>query len=185
MFRHVHWRSLMSALADFPHPEFRTPGSRAPGVAGEGRRHSRRHGISGVSVPTRSATDARSAAALLRQARHGLAAAEWEAVSGEKFSQAYLAALRGAAAVLVLHGRPHRGRARPTSAWVLLGKVAPEMSEWAGFFAAHSATSAAVQAGINRSVTPRSADDLARQTAQFLSIVARTVDERQCGRRSR
>lgn len=171
----------MSALADFPIPESPAPDPAAPGASGSGPGPG--HGMSRVS-PVRG-PHARSAAALLRQAWQSLAKAEWEPDAGEKFSQAYLAALRGAAAMLALRGRPHRGRARPTSAWVLLGKVAPELSEWAGFFAAHSATSAAVQAGISRSVSRRCTDDLARQTAQFLSIVERAVaDERRRGRRS-
>lgn len=173
----------MSALADFPIPEFRTPGSPVHGAGGDGRARSRRHGVSGVS-PSGRGPHSRSAAALLRQAKMSLAKANWEPDAAEKFSQAYLAGLRGAAAMLALRGRPHRGRARPTSAWVLLGKVAPELSEWAGFYAAHSATSAAVQAGIGRQVTQRCADDLARQTDQFLAIVERAVEEEPSGRRS-
>jgi hypothetical protein len=176
----------MSALADFPIPEFRTPGSSNSGQ-GEGRSRGRKHGVSGVSgasASTRGNPHSRSAAALLKQAKMSLVKAEWEPDAGEKFSQAYLAGLRGAAAMLALRGRPHRGRARPTSAWVLLGKVAPELSEWALFFAAHSATSAAVQAGIGRQVTQRCADDLARQTGQFLAVVERAVQDDRLGRRS-
>lgn len=119
----------------------------------------------------------RSAGTLLDHARTGLAQADWELDPGEKFSQAYLAALRAGAAMLALRGRPHRGRARPTSVWVLLTKVAPELSEWAEFFAAGSSTCAAVQAGISRTVSQRSADDLARQAAQFLAIVERAMRE--------
>lgn len=147
----------MSAVADVPVPD------RA--------RHAHRR------VPGPVPGTARSADALLRHARIALSEAEWQPDAAEKFSRAYLAGLRGAAAMLALRGRPHRGRARPTSAWVLLAKVAPELSEWATFFAAHSATSAAVQAGIGRAVSQRSADDLARQTAQFLAIVRRALDE--------
>ncbi|MGH3621814.1 MAG: SAV_6107 family HEPN domain-containing protein [Sciscionella sp.] len=114
---------------------------------------------------------------LLQQARTALAEADWELDPGEKFSHAYLAALRAGAAMLALRGRPHRGRARPTSVWVLLTSVAPELSEWAKFFAAGSSTRAAVQAGITRQVSQCCADDLARQAAQFLAIVERAMRE--------
>ncbi len=81
-----------------------------------------------------------SALALLQQARDSLAEAERTPEPPERFAVAYLAALRAAAAVLALRGRPHRGRSRPTSAWVLLAAIAPEMREWAAFFAAEDIT---------------------------------------------
>ncbi|MGH3435317.1 MAG: SAV_6107 family HEPN domain-containing protein [Sciscionella sp.] len=112
-----------------------------------------------------------SVTALLDQARNGLAEAEWEFDAAERFAKGYLAALRTAAAMLALGGRPHRGRSRPTSAWLLLAKVAPELAEWAAFFASISGTAAAVRAGITGKVTARDADDLTRQTGLFLSLV--------------
>ncbi|MDT7789657.1 MAG: hypothetical protein QOF58_8076, partial [Pseudonocardiales bacterium] len=93
-----------------------------------------------------------SALALLQQARDSLAESERTPEPPERFATAYLAALRAAAAVLALRGRPHRGRSRPTSAWVLLAAIAPEMREWATFFASWSSTRAAVLAGITRHV---------------------------------
>lgn len=114
-------------------------------------------------------------AALLRQAECGIAAAEAETEPAERFAQAYLSALRAAAAMLAHRGRPHRGRARPTSAWTLLSSVAPELREWAAFFAACSSTRAAVQAGRVRLVSARSADDLVRQAGQFIGLIARVV----------
>lgn len=112
-----------------------------------------------------------SALALLRQARDSLAEAQRTPEPPERFATAYLAALRAAAAVLALRGRPHRGRSRPASAWVLLAALAPEMREWAAFFASWSSTRAAVLAGITRHVTARTADDLVRQTDQFVALV--------------
>nr|WP_318531880.1 SAV_6107 family HEPN domain-containing protein [Amycolatopsis eburnea] len=116
-----------------------------------------------------------AAAALLAQARRGLAEAERETVVSERFIGAYLAALRGAAAVLEARGRPHRGRARPASSWVLLDSVAPELREWSAFFAGNSATRAAAQAGITGKVTGESAAQLVRAAGLFLELVRRLV----------
>jgi hypothetical protein len=115
------------------------------------------------------------ALALLSQAEQGLAEAEPHPEPAERFALAYLAALRAAAALLAMRGRPHRGTSRPTSVWTLLVSVAPELHEWAAFFASWSTTRAKVQAGITRVVTPRSADDLVRQAGQFLDLVTRAV----------
>jgi hypothetical protein len=112
-----------------------------------------------------------SALRLLSEAERGLAEAEHEPNPAHRFAMAYLCALRAAAAMLALRGRPHRGRSRPTSVWTLLASVAPELREWAAFFAAGSATRASVQAGITRVVSPRAADDLVRQTEQFIGLV--------------
>ncbi|MET0135745.1 MAG: SAV_6107 family HEPN domain-containing protein [Kibdelosporangium sp.] len=116
-----------------------------------------------------------SPAALLRQAECGLLAAQEETDPAERFAQAYLSALRAAAAMLAHRGRPHRGRSRPASAWTLLSSVAPELREWAACFAACSSTRAAVQAGRTRLVSARSADDLVRRAGQFIGLVARVV----------
>ncbi|MBV9846048.1 MAG: hypothetical protein JOZ47_13380 [Kutzneria sp.] len=132
-----------------------------------------------LAVPSRrrmpSPASSPSALALLAQARQGLRAAEAEPDAAERFVQAHLSALRGAAAVLAQRGRPHRTRTRPTSAWVLLSAIAPEFAEWAAFFQACSATRTAIEAGITRFVTPRAADDLVRQAGQFLVLVDRVV----------
>lgn len=116
-----------------------------------------------------------SARTLLAQARQGLLVAERESDAAERFVRAHLSALRGAAAVLALRGRPHRTRTRPTSAWVLLASIAPEFGEWAAYFQSCSTTRTAVEAGITRFVTPRAADDLVRQAGQFLDLVDRAM----------
>ena len=122
-----------------------------------------------------SAASRHSAAGLLRQAHAAVAEAQGEPAPAQRYALAYLAALRAAAAMLALRGRPHRGRAQPASAWALLARLAPELREWAEFFAAGSATRAAVQAGISRSVSQRAADDLVRQAAQFAGLVGDAV----------
>jgi hypothetical protein len=121
-----------------------------------------------VSVPEPALT-------LLAQAERALTDATVDAEPARRFAQAYLAALRAGAALLAQRGRPHRGRSRPMSVWTLLASVAPELREWAAFFASCSATRASVQAGITRAVTARSADDLVRQSGQFLDLVTRAI----------
>ena len=158
----------MSASIDFPTPRPRVPHQARhgrPARSGEGN-------VVPLPLPPASAVE------LLKLARSGLAEARVEPRPGERFALAHLAALRGAAAVLALRGRPHRGRAKPTSVWTLLASVAPELREWAAFFASCSATRAAVQAGITRLVTPRAADDLVRQSEQFLDLVDRAMYDR-------
>lgn len=115
------------------------------------------------------------ARSLLAQARRMLADAEWSNEPVDRFTGAYAAALRAAAAVLAARGRPHRGRSRPTSVWVLLESSHPELAEWAGFFAAHSGLHAAAQAGISGRVSVRAADDLVRQAGQFIELAGRAV----------
>jgi hypothetical protein len=115
-----------------------------------------------------------STSALLDEARQGLLDAEYATHPAERYVQAHLAALRAAAAVLAARTRPRR-RAQPTSAWTLLTTVAPELAEWAAFFAATSATRAAAQAGVHHLVTDREADDMVRQAAQFLILAQRSV----------
>jgi hypothetical protein len=116
-----------------------------------------------------------AAAGLLAQARRGLSEAERETDPAERFIGAYLAALRGAAAVLAAHGRPHRGRSRPASTWVLLDADAPELREWSAFFASNSATRADAQAGITGRVTAEAAAELVRAAKPFLELVRRLV----------
>lgn len=127
---------------------------------------------------TRAVASARprhgSGFALLEQARQGLIDAECAPDPADRYVGAHLAALRAAAAVLAARARP-RVRSRPTSAWTLLAGVAPELAEWASFFAAGSATRIATQAGITRLVTTRDADDLVRQVGQFLVLVEQTI----------
>lgn len=71
-----------------------------------------------------------SALGLLDQSRRGLQEAAGLTVPAERYATAHLAALRAAAAVLAARTRPvdtRLRRRRPTSAWVLLTEVAPEL----------------------------------------------------------
>lgn len=113
---------------------------------------------------------------LLASARAALADATAATVPAERYAAAHLAALRGAAAVLAARTHPViAGGRRPTSAWRLLAEVAPELAEWAGYFASGAGKRAAAQAGLRSAVTNRDADDLLRDTGTFLSLVETTV----------
>ena len=109
---------------------------------------------------------------LLGTARHDLETAMTTTVATERYAAAHLAALRTAAAVLAVRTRPDSTtRGRPRTVWSVLPQVAPELTEWAGFFAAGAAKRAAAEAGIPRVVTAREADDLMRSAEQFIAVV--------------
>ena len=117
-----------------------------------------------------------AAAQLLGQAHRGLAEAAASRDPGWRYATAHLAALRGAAAVLATRTGPETGRRRPRSAWVLISQVAPELGEWATFFAAGAAKRAAAEAGLSHAVSEREADDLVRAVTTFLDVVETTVN---------
>lgn len=93
-----------------------------------------------------------------------------------RYACAHVAALRSAAALLAARARPTPTRRRPQkNAWVLLSEVAPELGEWASFFAAGAAKRAAAEAGSTRAVTEREADDLVRDADRFLGVVEQAL----------
>jgi hypothetical protein len=117
--------------------------------------------------------------ALLGLAQRGLAEAARTTAPGERYALAHLAALRAAAAVLACRTRPAPARrSRPRPAWVLLAEVAPELREWAEFFAAGAAKRAAAEAGLAGVVSPREADDLLRDAQSFLALVETTLSSK-------
>jgi len=90
----------------------------------------------------------------------------------ERYACAHVAALRAAAALLAARARPAPARRRrQKNAWVLLTEVAPELGEWASFFAAGAAKRAAAESGSTRAVTERDADDLVRDADRFLAVI--------------
>ncbi len=112
----------------------------------------------------------RAAADLVVAAGRGLVEAALATSADERYVAAHLAALRAAAAVLADRGRPNARRARLCSAWELLSRVAPELGEWAQYFAATARRRAGVEAG-TVVVSPRAADDLLRDAEVFLARV--------------
>ncbi|ROT31253.1 SAV_6107 family HEPN domain-containing protein [Micromonospora sp. HM5-17] len=118
----------------------------------------------------------RTPAQLLKIARMGLAEAAETRADGLRYAAAHLAALRAAAALLAARARPapHR-RNRVTSVWALLVVVAPELGEWANYFAIGASKRAAAEAGIPRVVSAREADDLLRAAEQFVAVIEATL----------
>ncbi len=108
---------------------------------------------------------------LLASARRSLTQASIAGTPGERYAAAHLAALRSAAAVLAARGQVSGRRSRVRSVWVVLPQVAPEFTEWAGFFAAGAGKRAAAEAGL-ACVSPREADDLLRESDDFVARVA-------------
>lgn len=114
----------------------------------------------------------RTPAQLLAVARRGLAEAAGTRPDGLRYAAAHLAALRAAAALLAARARPApTRRAGVTSVWVLLSGVAPELDEWARFFALAAGKRAAAEAGVPRVVTARESDDLLRAAEEFVLVV--------------
>ncbi|MDG4788795.1 SAV_6107 family HEPN domain-containing protein [Micromonospora sp. WMMD1102] len=114
----------------------------------------------------------RTPAQLLTIARRGLAEAAETRPDGLRYAAAHLAALRAAAALLAARARPAPTRRnRVTSVWALLVVVAPDLGEWANYFATGATKRAAAEAGIPRVVSAREADDLLRAAEQFVAVV--------------
>ena len=114
----------------------------------------------------------------LCRARQGLVCAATATSAAERFVDAHLAALRAAAAVLAARAQPVDtvGRRQPPrSVWSLLPAVAPELVEWAAFFAAGAGRRAAAEAGIPGAVSARDADDLLRDADTFVALVETTL----------
>jgi hypothetical protein len=115
---------------------------------------------------------------LLDQARTGLEEAATLEFPNERYATAHLAALRTAAAVLAVRGRPEaseRRRQRIRSAWEVLPEIAPELSEWSVLFASGARRRARAEAGIPGAASSRDADDLLRDAAMFLRLVERML----------
>ena len=141
------------------------PGPRVDDVGSTGRSRSSRRPAGRLPITQASRV-------LLADAGRELTDALGAPGAAQRYAGAHLAALRAAAAVLAARARPTNGRR--ASAWDLLSRVAPEFGEWAAFFAAGSATRQAIQAGIPRLVSEREADDMVRQSEEFLGL-ARTA----------
>ncbi|WP_405498093.1 SAV_6107 family HEPN domain-containing protein [Nocardia sp. NBC_00511] len=108
---------------------------------------------------------------LLRKADGLLMQSEGERDPAERFRTAYLAALRGAGAVLALTGADRAPRARSRNAWVLMQRAAPEFVMWADYFTGQSETRAALEAGLPRPIDDRRADEFASRVGAFLHDV--------------
>jgi hypothetical protein len=89
-----------------------------------------------------------------------------------RYAHAHVSALRATAALLAARSRPVAPKRRPQrNAWVLLAEAAPELGEWAAFFAAGAAKRASAETGSSRAVTAGEADDLVRDADRFLAVI--------------
>lgn len=113
-----------------------------------------------------------SAIDLLDGAAESLTEASHAPQATERYAEANLAALRAAAAVLAIRV-PRGGNAGsggPRSVWELVPEIAPELGEWAGFFAYASRRRWALADGVEL-VSVREADDLVRSAQEFVDLV--------------
>lgn len=149
------------------------PGSPG-GLGGTGRR-GRSGAAGGLGGPGRPGA---SALSLLTQAHLGLIEAMERQHPPDRYVAAHMAALRAAASVIAARSQPavpkRRGRG-PANAWVLLTEVAPELGEWAAFFAAGASKRASAEAELPGAVTPLEADQLVRDVRTFLSVIETTL----------
>jgi hypothetical protein len=136
---------------------------------------------SSTSIPRPSRTG-HAVVDLVDQSHACLAEAASAGTAAQRYAAAHLAALRAGAAVLAVRARSdpagsRRSRGRgPRSVWAVLADVAPELGEWAGYFAAGAGKRAAAEAGLPHAVTAREADDLLRDAEAFLALVCATVE---------
>jgi hypothetical protein len=106
---------------------------------------------------------------LLNRSRASLLLACHADTVAERYVEAHLAALRAAAALLAARSKPSR-RSQLRSVWEVLPQVAPELIEWAVFFAASAKHRAALERG-STGPGAREADDLLRQSEIFFELV--------------
>ncbi|MBE7698931.1 colicin transporter [Oerskovia sp. Sa1BUA8] len=114
-------------------------------------------------------------ARLLARADAELVAAGLTADPAERFVHSHLGALRAAAAVVALRGRPP-ARSRARSVWDMLALVEPGLAPWSLYFAGGARTRAAVDAGRFDAVEARRADEIMACAEDFRDEVAMLVD---------
>ena len=126
---------------------------------------------------SRAGENPRASADLILSAARSLEGAAAAPTAAARYAEAYLAALRAAAAVLAARARPVAdGRVRrPQNVWTLLAGVAPELGEWSQFFTLVAGKRAAAEAGMVETVTIREADDMIREAASFLDLAIAAV----------
>lgn len=105
---------------------------------------------------------------LIERSRMTLESACRTSDASERYLDAYLGALRAAAALVAIRATPS-SRSRPRSVWQVLPAMAPELGEWAVFFSGTSARRGVIDRG--GWIPAREADDLLRQAEMFLEIV--------------
>ncbi|MCA5893161.1 colicin transporter [Isoptericola sp. NEAU-Y5] len=124
--------------------------------------------------PARGGTDP-EVDRLLARSDAELAAAATASDPAERFEHGHLAALRAAAAVVALRGRPSP-RTGARSVWDMLARVEPDLAPWAGYFASGARLRVAIEAGHGEQVTARRAAELVACAEDFRDEVGILVD---------
>ncbi|NEA53510.1 hypothetical protein G3I60_04915 [Streptomyces sp. SID13666] len=122
---------------------------------------------------------------LLELAAIGLEEARSLRSPSEQYATAHLAALRAAAAVLAIRGRPEtvgaRRRPRIRSAWEVLPEIAPELAEFSRYFGAGARTRARAEAGIADATNAHGAEQMIRNSEDFLEQVRQLLEASKSG----
>ena len=147
----------------------RGAGSGTGATPAQGSSHAARRGALPATVSPVHAPVAGAVLELVDRSRASLVAACRTGSVSDRFVEAHLAALRAAAALLAARSRPSR-RSRLRSVWEVLPEVAPELTEWAVFFASTAQQRAVLERGV-RVPTTREADDLLRQSETFHGLI--------------
>lgn len=104
-----------------------------------------------------------------------LEAAELAQQPAERYLLAHEAALRVAAGAMAerprRRGQLHTPSGGRRNGWAVLAELAPELGEWAEYFASLQLKRRAVAAGAVALVTEREADDLVRDVRAFRAAV--------------
>ncbi|PRZ41399.1 hypothetical protein CLV47_110127 [Antricoccus suffuscus] len=92
----------------------------------------------------------------------------------DRFDAANVAALRAAAAVVSVRAHPAGTNGVPgdrrrglETVWDILPRIAPELAEWADFFAVHSRVRGVARSDRSVRIGQRQADDLLRDADRF------------------
>jgi hypothetical protein len=126
---------------------------------------------------TQGGATAASTLELIERSRSSLLEASHSRGVAERYLQSRLAAMRAAAA-LVSARSATPSAAGPRSLWALLPSVAPELTEWAEFFAVATAPPERperLERPARLAVSAREADDLLRQAETFIGLVCRNL----------
>lgn len=124
-----------------------------------------------ASTTSHTVPSAASTLELVERARADLLEACHSRDVAERYRQSRLGAMRAAAALVSARSRGARARG-PQSLWDLVPAVAPELTEWAEFFAVATAPAESLH---RTAVTAREADDLLRQAETFIGLVCRSL----------
>ncbi|BDZ43854.1 hypothetical protein GCM10025865_31530 [Paraoerskovia sediminicola] len=112
---------------------------------------------------------------LLARADAELVAASRATDASDRFRHAHLGALRAAAAVVTLKGRPST-RSRLRTVWQMLSHVEPELARWAQYFEGSAAERAAIDTGRALTTEMSRADELVACAEDFRDEVAMLID---------